>query len=71
MKLTTDVLQKIMTLSIKDYAIIKVIQSSHCHDDVRYGTSSGIQCTFMSPISETEQSLDLLVIRIGLIYIAY
>lgn len=53
MKLTTDVLQKIMTLSIKDYAIIKVIQSSHCHDDVRYGTSSGIQCTFMSPISET------------------
>ena len=44
MKLTTEVWLKIMTLSIKDYTIIKVIQSTHHQDDVTYGTSLGIQC---------------------------
>ena len=34
-----------MALSITDYAIIKVVQTSHDECEIRYGISSGIQCS--------------------------
>ena len=40
-----------MSLSIRDYTFIKVVQASHQQGDVRYGVSRGIQCLCMSLIS--------------------
>ena len=40
-----------MSLSIRHYTLIKVIQATHHQDDVRYGASRGIQCLCMSLIS--------------------
>ena len=37
-----------MSLSIRDYAPMKVVQGSHYQGDVRYGGSRGIQCSCMS-----------------------
>ena len=42
---------KDMSLTIRNHTIIKVVQVSHHHGDVRYGASSGIQCSCMSLIS--------------------
>ena len=39
-----------MTLSIRNYTIVKVVQDSHHQGDVRYGTSGDIQCSCMSLI---------------------
>ena len=39
-----------MTLSIKYYSIAGIVQATHHQDDVRYGTSSVIQCSCMSLI---------------------
>ena len=36
-----------MTLSIRDYTIIKVVQATHHQDDDRYGPPRGIQCSYM------------------------
>ena len=40
-----------MALSLRNYTISRVVQGTHHQCDVRYGTSSGIQCSCMSPIS--------------------
>ena len=40
-----------MSLSIRHYTLIKVIQATHHQGDVRYGASRGIQCSCMSLIS--------------------
>ena len=40
-----------MALSIKDYTIIRVVQSTHHQGDVRYDSSTSIQCSCMSFIS--------------------
>ena len=40
-----------MALNIKNYTIIKVVQATHHHVDVRYGASNGLQCSCMSLIS--------------------
>ena len=40
-----------MALSIRDYTIIKLVQATHHQDDVRCGTTRGIQCSCMSLIS--------------------
>ena len=40
-----------MSLSIRDYTLIKVVQASHHQGDVKYGVSRGIQCSCMSLIS--------------------
>ena len=40
-----------MARSIRDNTIIKVVESTHHQGDVRYGTSSGIQCSYMSLVS--------------------
>ena len=37
-----------MALNIRDYTIIKVVQSTHHQGDLRYGISRGIQCSSMS-----------------------
>ena len=37
-----------MTLSIRDYTIIKVVQFTHHQSDLRDGISKGIQCSCMS-----------------------
>ena len=37
-----------MSLSIRDYTLIKVVQASHHQGDVRYGGSRVIQCLCMS-----------------------
>lgn len=37
------VLLKIMTLSLRDYRIIKVVKASELQGGVRYGISRGIQ----------------------------
>ena len=37
-----------MSLSIRDYTLIKVVQASHHQVDVRYGGSRVIQCSCMS-----------------------
>ena len=42
-----------MTLRVRDYTIIKVVQATHHQGNVRYGTSSGIQCSCMSLMSVT------------------
>ena len=40
-----------MSLSIRDYAIMKVVQASHHQGDVRYGASISMQCLCTSIIS--------------------
>ena len=40
-----------MSLSIRHYTLIKVIEATHHQGDVRYGASRGIQCSYMSLIS--------------------
>ena len=40
-----------MSLSIRDYTIIKVVQASHYQGDVKYGASRGIQCSCILLIS--------------------
>ena len=40
-----------MASSIRNYTIIRVVQGTHHQDEVRYGTSRGIQCSCMSLIS--------------------
>ena len=40
-----------MTLSIRDYTIIKVVQASYHQGDIGYGASRGIQCLCMFFIS--------------------
>ena len=37
-----------MSLSIKDYILIKVVQVSHQRWGVRYVVSKGIKCSYMS-----------------------
>ena len=37
-----------MALNIRDYTIIKGVQSTHHQGDLRYGISRGIQCSRMS-----------------------
>ena len=40
-----------MSVSIRDYTLVKVVQTSHYKRDVRYGASRVIQCSCMSLIS--------------------
>ena len=40
-----------MSLSIRDYTVIKVVQASHHQGDAKYGASMGIQCSCMLLIS--------------------
>lgn len=40
-----------VTLSTRDYAMVKVVQATHHEGDVRYGVFRGIQCSCMSLIS--------------------
>ena len=40
-----------MSVSIRDYTLINVVQVSHHQGDVRYGASRSIQCSCMSLIS--------------------
>ena len=37
-----------MALSLRDYTIIKGVQSTHHQDNVRYSTSRGMQCSCIS-----------------------
>ena len=36
---------------MRDYTIIKVVQATHHQGDVRYGISTGMQCSCMSLVS--------------------
>ena len=40
-----------MSVSIRDYTLIKVVQVSHHQGDIRYGASRSIHCSCMSLIS--------------------
>ena len=42
---------KLMALSRRQHAIMKVVQPTHEQDDIRYGTSRGIHSSGMSLIS--------------------
>ena len=42
-----------MALNILDYTTIKVVQATHHQGGVTYGTSKGMQCSFMSFMSVT------------------
>ena len=42
-----------MTLRIRNYTIIKVVQATHHQSDVRYGIYRGIKCSCLSHMSIT------------------